>query len=108
MIKNVFSFSKMGIKIVENLKTKNCKRVVGFIIIDSLLDFIRPSHESFKVVFFNCPTYLKNNRLYYEFEVNKFIVIEQKCSDIKRNSIKLPDFTTRLGRPITILLDWLC
>ena len=98
----------MVLKIVENLKTEECKRVDGFIIIDSLLDYIKPTHDSFNVVWFNRPTYRKGNRLYYEYEVNKFIVIEQKCQDIKRNSIKLPDFTTRLGRTITILLDWLC
>ena len=98
----------MKLKIVENLNTKNCKRVDGFIVIDSLIGLIKPTHYMFNVVEFRKPMYLKNNRLYYEFKVNKFIVIEQKCPDIKRKSIKIPDYCTLLNRPITILLEWLC
>lgn len=97
----------MKLKIVENLDIKKCKRVDGFIIIESLIGFIKSTHYPFDVVEFRKPMYLKNNRLYYEFEVNRFIVIEQKCPDIKRNSIKIPDYCTLLNRPITILLSWL-
>ena len=97
----------MGLKIVENLNVNNCKRVGGFIVIDSLLPIIKPTHYMFNIVEFIKPCYLKNNRLYFEFKPNKFIVIEQKCQDVKRNSIKIPDYATPLNKSITILLKWL-
>ena len=92
---------------VSNLNVKNCKRVNGFIVVDSLLGIIKPTHYMFNIVEFIKPCYFKNNRLYFELYPNKFIVIEQKCSDIKRNSIKIPDYATPLNKQITILLKWL-